>query len=74
MVGIWPGAYHSGMNMGFNLAEAANYAHRSWTDLAETHPACACDDSFKAPMTFNVEEMIKATREGKITKARCSRM
>lgn len=71
---IWPGAYHSGINMGYNLAEAANYAHKSWTNLAETQPVCACDDTFKEPMMFNIEQMIKASKEGGITKARCSRV
>lgn len=71
LIVIWPAAYHSGMNMGYNLAEAANFAHKSWLNLGETHPVCACDGRFKAPMVFNVEEMVKAAREIGMTKARC---
>ncbi|RPA72998.1 transcription factor jumonji, partial [Ascobolus immersus RN42] len=30
LIVIWPGVYHSGINMGYNLAEAANFAIGGW--------------------------------------------
>src|SRR5690606_38412758 len=73
LVLIWPGVYDSGINMGYNLAEAANFACKSWLSLGELNPVCACDETFEEPMSFNIKRMKDNMQKGKVRKSRCSR-
>lgn len=38
----WPGAYHSGINTGYNLNEAINFARENCLEFGAVIPACTC--------------------------------
>jgi hypothetical protein len=51
--------YHSGFNMGFNIAEAVNFALPSWLDIGVKASACKCSkDSVRINM-FNFKENVQ---------------
>eukprot|EP00088_Acartia_fossae_P062732 TRINITY_DN7593_c0_g2_i10.p1 TRINITY_DN7593_c0_g2~~TRINITY_DN7593_c0_g2_i10.p1 ORF type:complete len:610 (+),score=156.64 TRINITY_DN7593_c0_g2_i10:92-1921(+) len=45
---VFPHAYHSGFNHGFNIAEAANFAMERWIDYGKRYRACCCAHNISA--------------------------
>jgi hypothetical protein len=39
---LWPGVYHSGFNQGWNVAEAVNFATKSWINEGNKYFVCRC--------------------------------
>lgn len=46
----FPGAYHAGFNLGLNVAEATNFATKSWIEIGRKAARCLCD-----PNTVNID-------------------
>ena len=44
MMITWPGAHHCGVNTGWNLAEAVNFATNKWVRLGEEYTPCSCEE------------------------------
>lgn len=50
------GSYHAGFNLGFNIAEATNFATSSWIDLGKKAEICNC---IKDSVRINCDDYIK---------------
>ena len=48
LIVVFPHAYHSGFNHGFNIAEASNFGSGRWVEHGKRHRPCACADSDRA--------------------------
>lgn len=48
--------YHSGFNMGFNIAEAVNFALPTWLEIGKNVSACKC---VKDSVSFNMGNFIQ---------------
>lgn len=55
----FPGAYHAGFNHGLNVAEATNFATKSWIPIGERATRCLCD-----PNTVNIDVHLLFNEEG----------
>lgn len=42
MLFVWPNAYHQGLNLGFNIAEAVNFANSRWEKAHDKYIECKC--------------------------------
>lgn len=57
MIITWPGAYHCGINTGWNLSEAVNFGLRNWIEEGKKYQPCTCRvDSIDA-LTLMVDEI-----------------
>lgn len=58
MIITWPGAYHCGINTGWNLNEAVNFGLRNWIEEGKKYQPCTCRvDSIDDALTLMVDEI-----------------
>lgn len=57
--------YHSGFNMGYNIAEAVNFALPTWLEIGKNVAACKC---VKDSVSFNMGSFIQNIEKSEILK------
>ncbi len=60
MLVIWPGAYHSGINTGYNIAEALNFCTRNWLNEGARYELCTCEEAVTEPVILDINEHTEA--------------
>lgn len=56
-------SYHAGFNMGFNCAEAVNFATKSWINLGMKAKSCDCQSgSVKVDMNYFMRNLVKKNK------------
>ncbi len=66
----YPGSYHAGFNMGFNIAESTNFATNAWIEIGATAKACECaDDSVRIDMRLFGVDTSSLSKKRRITPA-----
>jgi len=59
-------SYHAGFNMGFNCAEAVNFANKSWINLGMKAKSCDCQSgSVKVDMNYFLRNLINKKKIAK---------
>ena len=68
----YPGAYHAGFNLGFNIAESTNFATGRWIRIGAAAKACECrDDSVRIDMRLFGMEPCKSVSTYAPTRRQC---
>lgn len=73
LVIVWPGAYHSGFNLGYNLAEAVSFAQYNWLNIGLAQPVCDPNCKIGPSFTLEVEGIVARNNSEKIAAPRLSR-
>jgi len=56
-------SYHAGFNLGFNCAEAVNFANRSWINIGLKAKSCDCQTgSVKVDMNYFIKNLLKSKK------------
>ena len=61
---VMPYAYHCGFNLGYNIAEAVNYATVDWIPFGEKSINCDCERK-KTMFTLSMEPFIFYQKKSK---------
>jgi hypothetical protein len=68
MIVVFPGAYHSGINSGWNLAEAMNFATEDWIEEGKKYQPGNCENAFTEPIVLDlglIEDTVEGRKLGK---------
>jgi len=65
MIVVFPHAYHSGFNHGFNIAESTNFALRRWVEYGKRFRPCTCGDK-DDKVAFPMEPFVAAVQPDKL--------
>jgi len=58
MIIVFPHAYHSGFNHGYNIAESTNFALPRWVEYGKRFRDCVCRDN-EDEVSFNLDPFVK---------------
>jgi len=65
MIIVFPHAYHSGFNHGFNIAESTNFALPRWIEYGKRFRGCLCGDKDNA-VVIHMEPFIRKYQPNRI--------
>jgi len=64
MIVVFPHAYHSGFNHGFNMAESCNFATKEWVEHGKRFRDCVCRDQ-ESEVKIQMEPFVKVVQPEK---------
>jgi hypothetical protein len=70
MMVLFPGAYHSGINSGWNLAEAMNFATEDWIEEGRKYQPCDCENAPTEPIVLDLDLIQDTVEEKKMGKGK----